>query len=997
LLRLPSLPLLLPLLLLAPALARAAEPPTIRELRFFYRDAAGRETPVDSPSPQWFAARTRLSVGRPFTEAEANAELARFVRTYRMLCREIRPEPVPGGVRVVYVFERTARAWEVRVVRRPGSPSIAETSLMEHAVTLRRDGPVDAAAVNASRWAIIEYLRDRGRHFAAVEPRVTPVANRAGRVNVVFEVDRGPKVVPDHISFAGNTAFPDAELRDVIETRVDHWYTWRRYVARRWRDDRLRVREHYRERGWEDVKVTARPVLFDPERVRILVEHGGPGTAVRSLSVRGGGIVSRGTMRRQLLLQPGRPFTPQRLARDLGWLRSRYLAAGYRTDPKDVSVRSLPGGGTVVDVEFARARESVVLDVTTEPAGGIARVRSVEVHTSGPFPNRDLVARVEMQPGAVFNEDALLRDAFAIARHYQKDADGHRYVLVDSIYAPTATGYRARLTFLKRGRADHVVRAWLRMEIDEGERYGVESVQLEGVTPEFERRIRERLELTAGQPFTRLGLVADLRMIGSVYRSGGHADVQVVERLSVPDPGKPIYAVTYAVTPGPLYYVDVIRPRGNDRTRPEVITREMAIRPGDRYDEQKIAESRRRLLNTGHFESVDIEAVESRRDEPGREFKDLNVLLREAVTRHLLIGAGASSAGGVFGDIRYRDTNFDLSDPPESWADFVSGSAFTGGGQKLTVFAQPGTERSQFGFEFVEPWLADVPVELAVGGVYTMRDWDDYTLSRLSGHVRLGRRFGKHNKVFFGARGELVDVDSISRTAPPQIWADEGQHEIVGLSVGVARNTFDRSMLPTKGSAHTLAAELIGTPGPDAVKLTGQTRWYFTLYEAEDKSRQVISFWGEAAALAGNRLPVFERLYAGGIGSVRGFATRGISPLDNRRFVNPRNRALGVTRIGNGTPVGGELKIEGGIEYLIPIIKDRVRGVVFLDAGSVASDTTGLGAALSDLRVSTGFGVQMSFPRLGRIPIALYLGFPLKKEDGDETELVSFSVGILLP
>ncbi len=484
-----------------------------------------------------------------------------------------------------------------------------------------------------------------------------------------------------------------------------------------------------------------------------------------------------------------------------------------------------------------------------------------------------------------------------------------------------------------------------------------------------------------GSLFTRRDLAADVQTIRTVYLEKGYADVQVRfdQAHMAPEPGQKIYDLNYMVNEGPLYHIDLIRPRGNDKTKPAVITREMAISPGDRYDIRKIKQSIQRLRKLGYFSKVEVRAVGSRRVEPGKKYKELYVHVEEKGTSRLMLGVGGSSTGGVFGDLRFRDTNFDLSDTPRSWSDFVSGSAFAGGGQTLAVFLQPGTETSRFGFRWCEPWLNQRPVELGLSAAYSSREWDEYTVDKLGGSVTLGKRYPPTLTGFVGLRIHEVDVTDVDSDAPPDVRDDKGTHEMLGVSVGVTRNTLDKLTLPTSGKKYTLSAELVGDAGLDALKLIAEGRKYKTVHEAPDKSKHVVSLWGRTSVIAGSDLPVFERFYAGGLGSVRGFAAHGISPTYN------------------GDPIGGEFKIEGGVEYLFPFIKDTARGVVFLDAGSVADDSFDIGDALSDMRASTGVGLELVLPAAGGVPLAMYLGVPLKKESGDETEAFTFSLGIFLP
>jgi outer membrane protein assembly complex protein YaeT len=991
--------LLLALFAAAPA-ARAAQPPDIVEVRFVYRDpATGREAPVDAPSPEWFAARTRLQPGRPFTPELADREQTRFITEHRLLCLEIRTEPVPGGVRVICVFERRAKVWDVRIVVPDGAPSVDAGDLIRRAVTLRRDDPVDASELEADRLGLARHLRSRGYHFASVVARMSAVPNRPDFRRVAFEVDRGPKVQPESISLAGNEAFSDDDLLDLMTTRVDRWYNSKLFVESVYREDLNRIRRHYLALGWEGTEVRDRPVLFDPDYVTVAVRwrREGGRNVVTDVEVDGVEAVDDDRVCERMLTRPGRTFSRERLERDLRWLEALYYRAGFRADPADRHVRyhAADGAGRArARLVFSRAREEVVLSVVVrrDPAGGRS-VRAVEHRTTGPVTNDRIAELTRLRPGSPFTLDALYRDSMAVAEFYTRREPGRNYALLEARTERTPDGHVVRLAFMKKGSAAH-----LRIRIHEGTRYTVGAVSFEGVEPVLEDHLRDRIRLNPGDVFRRIDFAADIETIRTVFQEQGHADVRVnAAPPRIARRGERVFDLAYSVTPGPEYTVNLIRPRGNDRTRPDVIQREMAIQPGDRYDARKIEQSERRLKTLGYFQQVDIRPVDSPRREPGKRYKDLLVQIQEAATAHLMLGVGASSTAGVFGDLRYQDTNFDLGDPPRSWDDFVSGTAFAGGGQTLALFLQPGTEASNFGFRWHEPWLHQKPIELGVGASYTTQDWDEYELRKLGGQVSLGKRFRPDFKGFVGLRAHTADVDDVETTAAKEIWDDEGRHNVLGLFAGLTHDTIDRKHLPTEGAKTTLLAEIVGTPGPDALKLIAEGRWYWSVYEAADQSRQVLSLWARAGVLAaGSDLPVFERFYAGGLGSVRGFAARTISPRSRRRYINPNIPALGVIRVPTGDAVGGECKIEGGVEYHFPIVKDRWRGLVFLDAGSVGENPLGFGGALSDLRASVGIGTEFVLPQLGNVPFALYLALPLRKERGDDTETFSFSFGLLL-
>jgi len=118
--------------------------------------------------------------------------------------------------------------------------------------------------------------------------------------------------------------------------------------------------------------------------------------------------------------------------------------------------------------------------------------------------------------------------------------------------------------------------------------------------------------------------------------------------------------------------------------------------------------------------------------------------------------------------------------------------------------------------------------------------------------------------------------------------------------------------------------------------------------------------------------PVFERFYAGGFGSMRGFAFRGISPREGIK----KNR------------VGGDYILLTGGEYSFPLYGKTFRGVTFVDMGTVEADF-----GISSWRVAAGFGLRVQVDFFGPVPIVFDFGFPLIKTDRDNTQVFNFAFG----
>jgi outer membrane protein insertion porin family len=122
-------------------------------------------------------------------------------------------------------------------------------------------------------------------------------------------------------------------------------------------------------------------------------------------------------------------------------------------------------------------------------------------------------------------------------------------------------------------------------------------------------------------------------------------------------------------------------------------------------------------------------------------------------------------------------------------------------------------------------------------------------------------------------------------------------------------------------------------------------------------------------------LPPFEKYYAGGANSVRGYQDNTLGPLS----------------VLNGDPLGGKMRVVGNMELYLPVpfMKDvkSFRISAFVDAGNVFDKGN---FKAGDLRMSTGLSAIWISP-IG--PLSFSLAKPFRNQPGDKTQLFQFSIG----
>jgi outer membrane protein insertion porin family len=137
--------------------------------------------------------------------------------------------------------------------------------------------------------------------------------------------------------------------------------------------------------------------------------------------------------------------------------------------------------------------------------------------------------------------------------------------------------------------------------------------------------------------------------------------------------------------------------------------------------------------------------------------------------------------------------------------------------------------------------------------------------------------------------------------------------------------------------------------------------------------RHTFSYYNQLG-FAGPDTPIYERFYAGGFSTLRGFQFRGASPQDMTVLV------------------GGDFQFLNTLEYMFPITADdMLKMVAFVDFGTVESDVR---IDWDQFRIAPGLGIRVTIPMISPAPIAIDFAVPVKHAPGDLLQNVSFFVGV---
>jgi len=510
---------------------------------------------------------------------------------------------------------------------------------------------------------------------------------------------------------------------------------------------------------------------------------------------------------------------------------------------------------------------------------------------------------------------------------------------------------------------------YITLNINEGQKYTVSDVKLEGEMLGREEELKSLVTLKNGDVYSGQKLTDSIKKISERMGNFGYAFANVNANPEI-NREKNEVAFTIFVDPGKRVYVRRINMAGNTKTRDEVIRREFRQFEDSWYDGAKIKTSRDRVDRLGYFKEVTIETPEV----PGTNDQvDVNMTVEEKPTGNILLGAGFSSADklSVTGSIQQENAfgsgntvGIDVNTSKRYRTISVS--------QTNPYFTDDGISRS------FEVFLRTVrPPEYYVS---------DYKVQTLGGNVKFGVPFTEIDTIFFGLGIERTTVQTYTLNGAPNSPAayqqyvkdfgnggDSATTTGYPLTAAWQRDSRDSALVPTTGRYQRANFEL---------STIGSLRYYRGVYQHQYFQplfgNATLALNGEfdyGHGIGGKPYPIFKNFYAGGIGSVRGYESSSLGK--NRDPVT--NDAL-----------GGSKRVFGNVELQLPFPgADRsLRWFTFFDAGNVFAEGEKISTA--ELRYSAGFGISWISP-IG--PLKLSYGVPLKVKEGDRKQQFQFQLG----
>jgi len=687
-----------------------------------------------------------------------------------------------------------------------------------------------------------------------------------------------------------------------------------------------------------------------------LIYHFKEKVAIANMQIKGYGSGSDGEkLLSNIGLKKGDLYDTRRVKRAKGTLISRLESQGYYNTVVEVTTK--PVGKNSVSVVFD-VNKGEKIKIEKMNFVGASKLSQSDLEFDLANQEKDFLGWMPFLNSGEAKIDQLGYDAHRVKdvymRHGYLDAEVSKPLMrVDF------TSYTAEVDY----------------QIKEGIQYRIGTItitqKIEGLNV---KDLKNMLTLKEGKVFNIKRMRKDIKNLEEEVGNHGFAYVKVDPKMHKDAKSKTIN-LNYVIQEGVPVTINDVLISGNNTTKDRVIRRYIYLAPGDKFNARDLKDSKNALGRTGFFEKVDIQSQRISENKI-----NLLVTVKEAAT-------GTISAGGGYGSFEGLMLNASVSD-----------KNIFGSGINASVGFDISKISTNYNLSFTNPRVWDSLYSLSLSLYKKKYEYYNFTQDQLGGSLVLGREFMR----YFRASVGVGYVDNQSEENDKQIVGNDGnmtfidrygfyndKYQKASLFFNLSFDNTDDFYTPREGMIAAVNFEYASLSGDDFnatvgsgeengfgkfVKTSAKLGLYYGMEDLIDYDL-ILRFKARATILSSGdneKLPIAEKLYMGGIGSVRGYDPYSLTPLKDPNDLNSR--------------IGGKNRASASIEASIPLSEAaKMRLAFFYDYGMIGEDS------FTEIKRSSA-GVVIEWQSAFG-PINLVFAKALDDKPGDRTSSFEFSMG----
>lgn len=515
----------------------------------------------------------------------------------------------------------------------------------------------------------------------------------------------------------------------------------------------------------------------------------------------------------------------------------------------------------------------------------------------------------------------------------------------------------------------------LTFEIEEGDRYVIDSITVPGTENVSENYLRAMLPIRPGMYYSRDGITNSIKRLELIWGDYGYIFAHV-EPSVIPNEENKTVALSFFSELGDQVYLNKINIRGNYKTRDKIIRRKILLDEGELITQGRMNASKRNVASLGYFDPRDGVNWKIRR--LNKEEADLDLIVKETKTGHFGAQLGFGGTGADWqSPISGMSVKVELSD-----------TNLFGSGVHLNVSTTYSKDEQTAMLHIAQPWLFDKPI-LGAFDVYHRRPAYDELRHVETVHQKLtggALTFGGITQ----SKNQLLHdvnilfstgVEDIKYNKPPVARIENSlerlqYQEILSkeftpgtyafISNKLEQDTRNHPIHTMWGHKWRLSTKFAFPTFGNNIgfyKVEMDASWFTPLIAEYDLVLKLHGYFGVSSPFKNRIVPFGDLFHIGGQSSVRGFLFGQIGP----QFL--------------GDTIGGSKAFFWNAELIAPITADmNMKVVAFYDGGTGFDnpylndvDRRFVTGNNFDYRHSIGIGLRLLQP----MPVNIDWGFKI--------------------
>ena len=289
-----------------------------------------------------------------------------------------------------------------------------------------------------------------------------------------------------------------------------------------------------------------------------------------------------------------------------------------------------------------------------------------------------------------------------------------------------------------------------------------------------------------------------------------------------------------------------------------------------------------------------------------------------------------------------------------------------GSGQSLSVDFEKSSATEKYSFTLKNPRVLDSEYFLSTTLYNSDFEGYSYDSTKQGIAITTGKKLTRHSSASITYGYEHLQLSNIEDDT---ILYDKEDSIKSYLKPAIGFNNTDDYWFPQHGMNLSASLEYAGVGGDQKFIKTKATAKFFYSLEDRYDITTILKYKIQAGAIQENGyLPISEKFYLGGLGTVRGYDYGSISPKD-----------------ASGDSIGGKRMMINSAEISVPVsIKKKMWLSAFIDNGRIGEDN------LNIVRSSYGVSFDWITP-IG--PLNFTWAWPIDDKPGDDVRKFEFSIG----